>query len=408
MERQINSNDTKERHFWRGAGLELGDELALIPEAGGEVVLLNATGRIIWEAWKRGLGAFEIGNLLAAEYGIDPERGRRDAETWLSQWQARAQRYRESKPQAEMPDLAQPVSGSVLVDQPGECRFRLAGQQVRIGCSSGEMLDALASLFGHLQPDSDDGTDGIDFRIDRFGTVWRLWRDGELQHSQALLTGFALEVQRHVVMAAYRARDNLAVLHAAAVQLGGRCLLLPGVGGSGKSTLAAALVLRGCTFLGDDVLPLDGSDGQVVPMPLALNLKPGGVAALGQVIEAPAMLNVHASQGAPICYWVPPATQLPRCERAAVDVVVFPHYSPGARTTLRAVTAAAAVESLIRSSPHGIDPEASRLAALIHWVAGRPSFELRFSKLSDAVELLEHLLRQTSGHLMERPPYPSV
>lgn len=57
-----------------------------------------------------------------------------------------------------------------------------------------------------------------------------------------------------------------AVFHGAAVDIGGRGLVLLGPSGRGKSTLTAALARRGHAFLGDDCLHLDLSG----PVPLLL------------------------------------------------------------------------------------------------------------------------------------------
>ncbi len=52
-------------------------------------------------------------------------------------------------------------------------------------------------------------------------------------------------------------KRGLLPLHASAVEVGGRALLLAGESGLGKSTLAAALVARGHRLLSDDVCALD-------------------------------------------------------------------------------------------------------------------------------------------------------
>ncbi|KJV09955.1 hypothetical protein VZ95_08185 [Elstera litoralis] len=55
---------------------------------------------------------------------------------------------------------------------------------------------------------------------------------------------------------------GLLPLHASAVDIGGRALLLSGVSGAGKSTLAAAFSARGYRLLSDDLCALEGREGQ--------------------------------------------------------------------------------------------------------------------------------------------------
>lgn len=55
---------------------------------------------------------------------------------------------------------------------------------------------------------------------------------------------------------------GLLPLHASAVDIGGRVLLLSGVSGAGKSTLAAAFSARGYRLLSDDLCALEMREGQ--------------------------------------------------------------------------------------------------------------------------------------------------
>lgn len=55
---------------------------------------------------------------------------------------------------------------------------------------------------------------------------------------------------------------GLLPLHASAVDIGGRVLLLSGISGAGKSTLAAAFSARGYRLLSDDLCALEVREGQ--------------------------------------------------------------------------------------------------------------------------------------------------
>ncbi|MFY8107034.1 MAG: serine kinase [Elstera sp.] len=55
---------------------------------------------------------------------------------------------------------------------------------------------------------------------------------------------------------------GLLPLHASAVDIGGRVLLLSGISGAGKSTLAAAFSARGYPLLSDDLCALEVREGQ--------------------------------------------------------------------------------------------------------------------------------------------------
>jgi hypothetical protein len=65
---------------------------------------------------------------------------------------------------------------------------------------------------------------------------------------------------------------GLIIVHAAAVALGGRVILVPGPSLAGKSTMAKALVAMGGSYLSDDFAPIDAA-GLVHPFPRRLGLR---------------------------------------------------------------------------------------------------------------------------------------
>ncbi|HET7461744.1 MAG TPA: hypothetical protein VFJ82_10880 [Longimicrobium sp.] len=97
--------------------------------------------------------------------------------------------------------------------------------------------------------------DGTVFTADSAGTrVGCTWREPmTLEDAATYLLGPVFGI-------VLRAR-GLTCLHASAVAVGGRALLLCGPSGSGKSTTAAAFAARGRRVLADDVAALEWADG---------------------------------------------------------------------------------------------------------------------------------------------------
>src|SRR5262249_6640689 len=60
------------------------------------------------------------------------------------------------------------------------------------------------------------------------------------------------------------------VLHAAAVERGGRAVVCPGPSGAGKSTFAATLASRGFRYLTDEAVAFEDATGSLRALPKAL------------------------------------------------------------------------------------------------------------------------------------------
>jgi len=103
--------------------------------------------------------------------------------------------------------------------------------------------------------------DGTEFFLDSKGTeIWATWPDSLSMEDAAVflrgpIMGFVL-----------RLRGRIA-LHASAVDIRGRAILLMGPPGAGKSTTAACFAQLGYPLLSDDIVPLVEQDGTFLAQP---------------------------------------------------------------------------------------------------------------------------------------------
>ncbi|MGE3520396.1 MAG: hypothetical protein AB7J63_15735, partial [Vicinamibacterales bacterium] len=102
-------------------------------------------------------------------------------------------------------------------------------------------------------------------------TGWVHDEDGECP--AATLSDMLSIVNRAVVRAFMRARTDLVWLHAAAVEQGGRALVLVAPWGCGKSALSASLLGMGWKYLSDDIVPVDAETLAVHPFPKTLRAR---------------------------------------------------------------------------------------------------------------------------------------
>ncbi|HUO48117.1 MAG TPA: hypothetical protein VMU09_04710 [Acidimicrobiales bacterium] len=256
--------------------------------------------------------------------------------------------YAFSLEESDAPSCSEALAalGPLRVDRPGEVptyAFRSAsGDAVRV-LRDGVVLEEL------------DGT--------RQAVDWLLW---------------------HVNQAVAAAGDAFVLLHAAAVEIGGGAVLLPGASGAGKSTLCAALVLTGAGYLTDELTALAPDDVAVVPYPKSLALDGWSIAALAALGMEQPTTTAGASAHVPPEAIRPAATARP----CPPSMIVFPHFEAGAGSDLVELSAADALVEVLSHSVN-LAVHGGRALTLLAGVVERvPCWRLTYSDLGGATELV--------------------
>jgi hypothetical protein len=137
------------------------------------------------------------------------------------------------------------------------------------------------------------------------------------------------------------------VLHASAVAVGDKAIVFLGGQGWGKSTLAAALHVRGCEMLADDVtaIQVDSDSPKVLPGFPQFKLWPAAVTALGANPETLPLLHPDFAKRA-LCV----ATGFPRGPLPLKHIYVL---APGQRMEIESLSPKEALLELIRHSYAG-------------------------------------------------------
>jgi hypothetical protein len=124
--------------------------------------------------------------------------------------------------------------------------------------------------------------DGTEFVVDRHGRdVWVAWPASlTVEDTATYLLGPVLGLVLRL--------RGVTCLHASAVAVGDRALVLVGPASAGKSTAAAGLARAGCAVLSDDAVPLVERDGVFLAQPAYphLRLWPDSAAAIYGSAEA--------------------------------------------------------------------------------------------------------------------------
>lgn len=197
------------------------------------------------------------------------------------------------------------------------------------------------------------------------------------------------------VLNEYAARsDTSVVLHAGAVRTpDGRVLLLVGFADAGKSTLTAALVQRGCDYLGDESIGVRADDLAAIPYPKPFTLDDSSRTLLGlSSITAP---NVRASD-------VRADVVCPTAEDLTVDEIVLPVFRPGSgAAAATGLEPAQAVRALLENTLNLHRCGQDGLDTLCRLAAGVPVTYIEHGDtIALADELIEGRLRPEPGTFM--------
>lgn len=180
--------------------------------------------------------------------------------------------------------------------------LRIGTISYRIGSAWPAPIAALRRLYAGY-PAPEDGIATVTARIEP-PRPWRRWLRPQVaiegDHTlpdtvpMALRHGLlAIEMAMNMQVALGERRHLL--IHASAVERGGKALIMPGDSGSGKSTLAALLGENGWRLMADEFVMVDMATGMVLPFPRAISLKNSAIAEMEARIADPARFGPHLS-----------------------------------------------------------------------------------------------------------------
>jgi hypothetical protein len=146
------------------------------------------------------------------------------------------------------------------------------GVRVAIEIADPELLAEATPLFPPGWTES-GGEPAVRFTLAVVDDRYELHRDDELL-SGALERATALTLfDSHLRLSVAERTPDLTFIHAGAVAVDGRAIVLPGQSFAGKTTLTAALLRQGASYLSDECAVLD-ADGRVHPYARRLSLRP--------------------------------------------------------------------------------------------------------------------------------------
>ena len=295
------------------------------------------------------------------------------------------------------------TSKACAPDSEQALEMAIYGLRVTVSSSDSDLLSWVRSVFSStflpstVQPYSngvtveykvhiadDSSVDGL-HSVSRGGTVVvQTHSRGEMQ--SCLERAITLDAAKHL--------GTNYLIHAGAVALKGRGVLLPASSGSGKSTLVAALALCGFDYYSDEVAVIT-AQGRLLPFSKAISLKPGGWQTISSsfpydALEAaslpPYVVEVH--------HLKPPRLPSfsPEDGGCDVELVVLPSYVPGADPSIQPIPKSRALDRLVRESLNLSLLGRDGFDILFNLVQHARCYSLVTGDLTRAVMLLEGLM----------------
>jgi hypothetical protein len=366
----------------------LADGLVLMRPGVNRLFVLNATASGIWTDYASGLPSVAIIARLAQRFDIAADQAGRDVAAALTDWEREGLLNRQSSDVHPdiIPATASPGSEPLAV----ECTYRLAGTTFRIRHGEPVLYRRLHPLLQHWMA-TDAANARTTFETRRSGADYEWRQDGVVCLRGVSGDELIHSMLHRIVEYACHQIPWLAVFHAAALGKGASCVVLPGLSGSGKTTLAAALLQSGFEYLGDETIPLRRDNGQIVPLPGPLCLKPGSWPALTAYYPTLDAWPIYQRWGQSVRYLLPGPSASDRSW--PVRQLIFPRYVPGGATMLQPITATVALQYLMAADtllPQPLTP--AEVSAFVAWLDGTPAYALTYDHLAEAAAAVRGLL----------------
>jgi HprK-related kinase A len=215
-------------------------------------------------------------------------------------------------------------------------QIRIGPAGFRIGSAWSGPIAAMRRLYaGYPAPEDDIPTHTARIEPTHF---WRRWiRPQVAIRGDHMLMDTIPMALRHGLLAAEMAMNlqialgerRFLLLHAAAVERGGKALILTGESGSGKSTLAAVLGEHGWRLLADEFVLIDPDSMMLYPFPRAISLKNSAIPEMEGIVQdhnrfGPLLRDTPKGD---LRHLRPNADAIARMDEPAMPaLILFPHF----------------------------------------------------------------------------------
>ncbi|MBV9266961.1 MAG: PqqD family peptide modification chaperone [Acidobacteriaceae bacterium] len=335
---------------------------------------INSTAYLIWQAYRESGSHEYAANILVERFGISPETAAKDVTSTVDVW-ARA-------------GLLGPTQSAVSPRWTGRHGEASAIAYCSIQGTTFLLLTDSPEMIAEVLPRLDGiqvGACTPDVTIAVWAAADDLFAIVVGDECVAFVRGVGearAVLFQELVRRAGSGREWLALLHAGACGIDGRCVLFPASSYSGKSTLAAALMASGFTLYGDDFIGVEAGSLQIPAMPFAIAVRHGSWDVLRSWIPEIESYTGIARLGERLKFV--PATQGHKAGAGEAVAIVFSEWVAGADISLKTLSTADVIARL-NASGFWIEHDRDSIGAFLAWLERLPKFALRYGDLANAV-----------------------
>lgn len=255
---------------------------------------------------------------------------------------------------------------------------------IGVGVEDAELATHLRAVLAPIQSNGPAQTRVDIVSSETMDIAYEIWSDDALLavcDNRSDARRIALQA---ILLGLHKPESVAAILHASAVTIDGRCVLLAGATGSGKSTLTAALVAHGARYLGDDLVAL-GTDGRSAGgFPIAASIKSGSWDRVGRLFPALKLAPKYQLANRHVRYVGLGGTTTPNISFMPVTALVFPEFQEDTAVHAEQMATENAFARLIETGTEIVGTPRS-VKPLVALVEDYPSWRIEYGNLDAAI-----------------------
>ncbi len=196
-----------------------------------------------------------------------------------------------------------------------------------------------------------------------------------------------LLLQEHLIISYYQSKHYLMALHAAAVEIEGKAIVMPGLSGSGKSTLCTVMSGLGYPIFSDEIALID-EEGILNSIPFCMNIKEGSWKFVEEFYpKLNDFITYRRFDGQGVKLLAPKYFSYKKIQPS---VLVFPKFIPNSNTKIVELNSCSTLK-MIKDAGYQLDfpLNEERFELILKYILSKPSFYIEYSNAKEVIDIIK-------------------